>query len=439
MEISNFKNVITGCACQKEHAAPIDKVIIEKGAVKRLPEVILGYGAKKVYLMADMNTYAAAGETCESLIKAAGIAVKPFVFPTKDIIKPDEHAVGAAVMHYDASCDIIVTVGSGVLNDVGKILATQTGKPYVIVGTAPSMDGYASTSASMELDGLKTSLNTKCADVIIGDVDILKNAPIRMLTAGLGDMIAKYISICEWRISHIVTGEYYCEYVADMVRSALKKCVDNADGLLRRDEEAVAAVFEGLVIGGVAMTYAGISRPASGVEHYFSHVYDMRGLEFGTPTDFHGIQCAIGTLIAARIYEQVKQIKPDREKALAFNAAFDYDDWKATLTEYLGTGARAMIALEAKERKYDKELHRPRLELILEHWSEILAIIDEELPSSSELESLLVRIGSPLSVSEIGLDEADLPTVFRATKDIRDKYVLSRLCHDLGIIDEIKF
>ena len=220
---------------------------------------------------------------------------------------------------------------------------------------------------------------------------------------------------------------------------ALKKCVDNADGLLRRDEEAVAAVFEGLVIGGVAMTYAGISRPASGVEHYFSHVYDMRGLEFGTPTDFHGIQCAIGTLIAARIYEQVKQIKPDREKALAFNAAFDYDDWKATLTEYLGTGARAMIALEAKERKYDKELHRPRLELILEHWSEILAIIDEELPSSSELESLLVRIGSPLSVSEIGLDEADLPTVFRATKDIRDKYVLSRLCHDLGIIDEIKF
>ena len=94
---------------------------------------------------------------------------------------------------------------------------------------------------------------------------------------------------------------------------------------------------------------------------------------------------------------------------------------------------------EAKERKYDKELHRPRLEIILEHWNEILAIIDEELPSSSELEGLLVSIGSPLSVTEIGLDEADLPTVFRATKDIRDKYVLSRLCHDLGIIDEIKF
>jgi glycerol-1-phosphate dehydrogenase [NAD(P)+] len=291
----------------------------------------------------------------------------------------------------------------------------------------------------MELDGLKTSLNTKCADVIIGDVDIIKNAPIRMLTAGLGDMIAKYISICEWRISHIVTGEYYCEYVADMVRSALKKCVDNADGLLRRDEEAVAAVFEGLVIGGVAMTYAGISRPASGVEHYFSHVFDMRGLEFGTSTDFHGIQCAIGTLVAARIYEKVKNITPDREKALAFNAAFDYGAWKKTLSEYIGTGAEAMIKLEAKERKYDVELHRARLEIILSHWNEILAIIEEELPSAAELEGLLTRIGCPLSFDEIAPGEFDLPTVFRATKDIRDKYVLSRLCHDLGIIDEIEF
>ena len=181
MEFSNFRDVIKGCACQKEHSAPIDKVIIEKGAIKRLPEVINGYGAKKVYMLADLNTYAAAGEACERIIKDAGIACKTFVFPTKEIIKPDEHAVGAAVMHYDASCDIIVAVGSGVLNDVGKILATLTGRTYVIVGTAPSMDGYASISASMELDGLKTSLTTKCAEVIIGDVDILKNDTLRLL------------------------------------------------------------------------------------------------------------------------------------------------------------------------------------------------------------------------------------------------------------------
>ena len=103
-------------------------------------------------------------------------------------------------------------------------------------------------------------------------------------------MLAKYVSICEWRIANLITGEYYCETIAQMVRTALKKCVDNAEGLLKRDEEAIKAVFEGLIIGGVAMSYAGVSRPASGVEHYFSHVWDMRALEFGTNMDLHGIQ-----------------------------------------------------------------------------------------------------------------------------------------------------
>lgn len=206
-------------------------------------------------------------------------------------------------MHYDTKCDLIIAVGPGVINDIGKFLSKLTKTSHIIVATAPSMDGYASATSSMAMDGLKISLPTKCPDVIIGDTDVLKNAPIRMLQAGIGDMLAKHVSICEWRIAHLLIGEYYCEYVADLVRSALKKCVENAYGVLKRGPEAVKAVFDGLIIGGRAMEYAGISRPASGVEHYISHVWDMRGLEFGTKTDLHGIQCAIVTLVATPIYE----------------------------------------------------------------------------------------------------------------------------------------
>jgi glycerol-1-phosphate dehydrogenase [NAD(P)+] len=138
-------------------------------------------------------------------------------------------------------------------------------------------------------------------------------------------MLAKYISICEWRIAHIITGEYYCEAVAAMVRQALDACMRNADGLLRREPEAVEAVFRGLVIGGAAMYFAGVSRPASGVEHYFSHLMDMRALEFGLPARLHGIQCAAGTLRALELYEQVKTVTPDHAQALAHARAFDYD------------------------------------------------------------------------------------------------------------------
>ena len=423
------------CSCGKVHTIAIDEVVIGSGAVKRLPEFVKKYG-KKPFVVADRNTYAAAGETVCALLKAAGIPYGSFVFKDK-ALEPDEHAVGAAFMHYDPSCDVIVGVGSGVINDICKILSNISGHPYIIVGTAPSMDGYASATSSMSRDGVKVSLPSRCADVIIGDTDILKTAPDHMLRSGLGDMLAKFVSIAEWRIAHIITGEYYCEEVAQLIRTAVKKCVDNAQGLLRREDAAIEAVFEGLVIGGVAMAYAGVSRPASGVEHYFSHVWDMRGLEFGTKVDLHGIQCAMATMKAVELYEQVMQLQPDYEKAKAYVERFDPEDWNCRLREFLGGAAEAMIELEKKEGKYRKDTHEARFLLIQKNWDAILEILRQELPAAESLRKLLDQVGISRDLNTIGVDTACAKQTFRATKDIRDKYVLSRLAWDLGILEDL--
>lgn len=424
------------CSCRRIHRMQTDDVIIEKGAVRRVPEALARYQATKAFILADEHTWKAAGKAVCEILDAAKFPYTRYVFEGQTL-EPDESAVGSCVMHYDAACNMIVAVGSGVINDLGKILANVTGHPYLIVATAPSMDGYASATSSMAMDGLKVSLPSKCPNVIIGDIDILKTAPLRLLKAGIGDMLAKYVSICEWRIAHVVTGEYYCETIAQMIRGAVKKCAEQAGGLLSREEEAVRAVFEGLIIGGVAMSYAGVSRPASGVEHYFSHVWDMRALEFGTHMELHGLQCAVGTLTAVRLYEKIRKMTPDREKALAYVRAFDYRKWKEMLQAFLGKSSDAMIALEEKEHKYDKALHEKRLETIIEKWDEILAIIDEELPPADQIEAILARIEAPKSMEELGIQDTSLRTTFQATKDIRDKYVLSRLAWDLGVIEEL--
>jgi len=325
--------------------------------------------------------------------------------------------------------------GRAVINDIGKLLSNTARRHYIIVATAPSMDGYASATSSMSMDGLKVSLNSRCADVIIGDTDILKEAPMHMLSSGIGDMLAKYVSIAEWRIAHLITGEYYCEQVAQLIRSAVKKCVDGAAGLLRREPAAVEAVFEGLVIGGLAMAYAGVSRPASGVEHYFSHVWDMRGLEFGTRVDLHGIQCATATLTAVRLYETLCTMTPDAEIASAYVDGFSFEDWSAQLRGFLGTGAEAMIAQEAREGKYDKRTHAARFAVIARHWQDILQILRQELPPAAQLQQLLELLHIPTEPAGLGVSGEDLAMTFRATKDIRDKYVLSRLAWDLGVLD----
>lgn len=425
-----------GCACGKNHINPVHKIIKGKGALKGLCDEVKAYKAKKAFVLCDKTTYSVAGERVCTQLKESGIQHTCFVIDSK-MPQPDEKSVGSVIMNYDALSDIVIGVGSGVINDIGKIVSATAKVPYIIVATAPSMDGYASATSSMENAGVKVTIASKCPDVIIGDTDILKNAPMRMLKSGLGDMIAKYVSICEWRIANIITGEYYCEEIALLVRKAVKLCTDNAVGLLHRDEKAVEAVFDGLVIGGIAMAYAGASRPASGIEHYLSHIWDMRGLEFGTKTDFHGIQCAVGTLEAVKLYERLKKTVPDREKAISYVENFDYNEWKEKLMQFVGTGAESMIALEEKERKYDVSKHKERLEIIISNWDKILTVIKEELPCKNDLQKLFKTLDMPCDCEDIGIDREILTMTFKASKDIRDKYVLSRLSWDLGIIDEI--
>ncbi len=425
-----------GCACGKDHTASIDRVEVGGGAVGILPDILKEYRAKKVFVLSDKNTYRAAGQKVYDILAESGVEIVAYSFEN-DMLEPNEENVGLAVMNFDNSCDAVIGVGSGVINDIVKILSAVSGKPYIIVATAPSMDGYASATSSMTMKGLKISLPSKSADVIIGDTDILCQAPLKMLKSGFGDMIAKYVSICEWRIAHLITGEYYCEEIAAPVRAALRQCVVLAPKLLARDPETVAAVFKGLVICGAAMSYAGLSRPASGVEHYLSHIWDMRGAAFGTPVELHGIQCAVGTLIAVRMYEKIKQITPDRQKALDYVRRFDIDEWNGALREFLGKASESMIALEKKEQKYSVKKHAERLDVIINNWDRILSIINDELPSPDETEAILDCIQAPKTAEEIGQSAELLPMTFKATKDIRDKYVLSRLAWDLGVLDEI--
>ena len=432
----NMTDILTDmpCSCGKIHSFD-SKVISGTDAIKKLPDAVISFGAKKAFVVSHINTHNVAGDTVCKLLDDADIGYATYCY-SKEILEPDEANVGLAFMHYPADCDIIIGIGSGVINDICKIVSNVTNKPYIIVATAPSMDGYASDSSSMTRDGLKISLPSKCPDVIIGDTDILCTAPVKMMQSGLGDMLAKYVSIAEWRIAHIINGEYYCKKVAQLVRTSLQKCIDNAPGLLSRDRDAVAAVFDGLVNCGIAMKCAGVSRPASGMEHYISHIWDMRGAEFDIPVEFHGIQCAVGTLMTAKLYEKLANVTPDKAKALKYVAEFDFDNWSNTLRAFLGKAAESMIALEAKEQKYNPQKHSARLDIILDKWDEIADIARREIPDASELEKLYRAIGLPETPEQIGIDADIVPVTLAATKDIRDKYVLSRLIWDLGLTDE---
>ena len=426
------------CECGKTHSPGVTRVIIEKGAVRRLPELLREIGAKKPFLLSGHDTFSAAGEQVCAVLREAGFSFGEYVFPVSPV-RPTEYTVGSALMHFDYSCDAIVGIGSGVINDTGKMLARATGMKYIIVATAPSMDGFVSGTSSMDRDGLKTSIYSTAAWGVVGDLDILCRAPMHLLRAGVGDMLAKITSLVEWKLAAVIVGEDYCEATAALVERALSQVTGQAKGLLARDPEAVRAVMEGLIIAGIAMNYAGVSRPASGMEHYFSHIWDMRSLAFeGAQFEQHGIQAGLGTLYTLMAYETFLNgnYTPDRARAMAFVNNFSLEDWNRRLLAFIGPGAEAMIEGEEREHKYDAQKHEKRFAVLEENWDGILSII-RTLPPSGEIRALMESIGFPTSASVIGYDDEQVKTTFTMTKDIRDKYVGTRLFWDLGILDEI--
>lgn len=426
------------CSCGRRHETDLRFLRIGRGVVAALPEALKTVGAHKPMVICDQNTLKAAGEKVCTVLDGAKIPYTLYVIPqVGEKLLPAERELGCIAMNFDPTCDFLLAVGSGVINDLTKMMGLSSGRKTGVVGTAPSMDGYASNSSSMEVNGVKSTIYNKAPSVIICDTEIMANAPMRMLWAGLGDMVAKYISVCEWRIANLVIGEYYCEDIAALMRESLKKIMANASGIRKRDPDAIGSIVEGLVLAGMAMSYAKVSRPASGLEHYFSHVWEMRALAGGGHADLHGIQVGVGTLLTFRLYDRIRTMKPDREKALKAVAGFDPAAWEANVRRVFGVTAPNILEIERKAGKNDPGKHAVRLERIIDNWDQILKIIDEELPDSAFVRSVMEETGMPTKPSDLGLDGDQVADAFVCARDIRDKYLSCTLMWDLGCMDEI--
>lgn len=308
--ISQWAGMEYSCACGKSHKVDIQAIRVGSGVIQELPGILRDLGASHIFLVTDNYTYEAAGRQVEQLLDQAGLAYHKRVFQTETPLVPNEYALGSVLAAMTSQDDMLLAVGSGTLNDVTKYVSARTGMPYVIAATAPSMDGYASTVAPTILDGFKTTLPAVYPAAIVADVDILKDAPMPMLTAGFGDIIGKFTSLADWRLSHQLNGEYYCPEVAGVIEAAVETCAANAQALAQREPQAIQAVTEALILSGLAMGMVGVSRPASGAEHQMAHYWEMDALRRGEEHPLHGNAVGVGTVLAASLYEMAAEYLP---------------------------------------------------------------------------------------------------------------------------------
>ncbi len=407
MDIQELIRGISGCTCGRDHICPIETVAIGPDVLDRLEEKCRAFD--KIVLLADENTWDACGKMVAEKLSAKNpiVVVLPY---GKERLVPNEAAVELAESQMSEDVDLIVGVGSGVINDMSRYISYKRKISYYIVATAPSMDGYASTVAAMLFGGMKTTLPSHTPKAIFAVSDVIRNAPMEMLQAGYGDIVGKFSSLNDWKLGALLYNEYYCQKVYDILYATAIRVRDLAEGILARDAEAVDALMEALVVAGITIAYVGNSRPASGSEHHLSHFFEITGLQENKPYFDHGLDVLYSSVITAKMRTAIAKAHPVRR-------VIDKVRWEEEIRRVYTGSAEGVFALQKEYGMYERD----DFSIIEEKWDEICDLMNEA-PNSDEAEKLVEAIGLHFSDMEKMYGIQKLRDCVIYAKDLRDRH-----------------
>lgn len=419
--MADLKAMLRGksdCPCGRSHTCDIRFVEIGENVLQRLPEVCADFS--HILLVADANTYPLCGSEIETLL---GSKISSKQIFGQEIVVPDENAIAAIEAQMSEETDLLVGIGSGVINDLCKHVSFTHGIRYAIIATAPSMDGYASVGAALILEQMKVTLNARVPYAILAESAIVRTAPLDMIRSGYGDIVGKYSCLNDWKLAHLLRGEYFCDFVFDSVMDSVKAVEDKAEALLLRDPEAIRLLMEALVNVGIMMSYVGNSRPASGSEHHLSHYFEITGLLNGHEYYLHGIDVLYSAAVTARLREELLSQKPPFAPYTE-----DRDAWEKEIRRVYTSAADGIIALQDKVGLY-ADIDVKQLE---NEWQKVCRIL-REAPGYEKMLSFVSAIGLDINEFNAFYGKEILSDAVRYAKDLKDRYTVLWIAYALGI------
>lgn len=405
--------------------------LLENDALNQLPEAIrsLWGNDARPWLVADGNTWRAAGAEVAKILKAAGMeGPDPFLFPGTPMLHADESNVNLLLEQFPENV-VPVAIGGGTVNDLVKRASGLRHVSYCCVPTAPSVDGYTSSGAALTASGLKQTLPCPAPLAVVADSGILRNAPPEMFAAGYADLMAKIPAGADWLAADTLGIEAIDPAVWELVQTPLR---DNLS-----DPSDVRRVFTGLAATGYAMQLYRDSRPASGADHLVSHIWEMENLCCNGKPVSHGFKVAIGTVTSTALYEALFSLSEQEARRLA-RPGLDRAGREAEIDALLSVGtygaATRTIALD-KFREGDALAERR--ELIYRNWETLRKRILHQLYPLEELTRRLTAAGCPVKPADIQLGREQFLHGIRTAQLIRKRYTVLDLAYELGLLEEL--
>lgn len=396
------------------------------------------FPGRKAVIIADTITNNVAGKTVYTIFKDSGIEqIEPFIYTDEHIYA--EYSYVEQLREFLETNDAIpVAVGSGTINDLTKLASHLTNRPYMCVATAASMDGYTAFGASITANGAKQTFNCPAPQACLADIDIISKAPAEMTASGYADLFAKITAGADWILADSLAVEAIDPTAWSIVQGGLHDALSDPEGIKAEDPKAISQLVEGLMLGGFAMQWAKSSRPASGAEHQFSHLWNMENHLNNGEHVSHGFQVSIGTLAITAFYDRILKTPLDQlsitESLNQWPSAEDSDAQALRIFE--GTDFPEIGLQETKAKYIPRENLKDQLGILKNNWTEIREKISEQLVPYEEARRRLQLVGAPTEPEHIGISRERLRKTFIRAQFIRRRFTVLDVAIRSGYLNQ---
>ena len=408
------------------HTTDTKRLVIGPGCVRESAAMFLDlFPGKKAVIVADRNTWEVAGKDVRESLSEAGVPQdEPFIFTDPDLYAEWSYVeqLKACLSETDA---IPIAVGSGVINDLTKYVAFLLGRRYMTVGTAASMDGYTAYGSSITIDGNKQTVDCPAPYGFVMDPVIAAEAPKELCASGYGDLIAKIPAGADWMLAEAAGMEAIDPLSWHLVQDGLRESLADPVAVRNGDVSYTEKLSEGLLMSGFAMQAYRSSRPASGMEHQFSHCWDMENLCFQGKHVSHGFKVSIGTLVSTASLEFL--LDEGLESLDVDACAASWKSWVETEEDirriFEGKPGHLSRALkETKEKYVDRDGLRKQLEALKAAWPVLSCRIRDQIIPFETLRENLRLVGAPYEPEMIGVSRDRLRATLACIPYMRSRF-----------------
>lgn len=412
------------------------QVLLGHGVIAQTPGVFEEHFAGTApQVIADETTYGAVARNILDQWPESAPRPRPIILPAN--VAADQLWVREIITRTAETNATPVAVGSGAICDLVKLAAHELGRASMCIATAPSTDAYASPGSSIIVRGGKLPFLASAPKVIIADLDILTAAPASTAAAGYADLTAKITAGADWLLAAALGIEPIDDEAWTTTQEPLRQLLSHPEAVARRDPAAIERLTCGLLLSGFAMQKVGSSRPASGAEHSFAHLWTLQQREHHEQPVGHGALVAVGTLASTAFYELLLRQPLDRLNAAKVAARWpDLDTLEREIRSIFNDDDVASQALEETREKYVEpaEVHR-QLTSLATNWSAIRTRLKQQIVPLEQLRQQLGTAGAPQDPEEIGMSRSELRTSFRQALFIRKRFTIIDLVHRAGLWD----